>query len=182
MTYKIEKQIESYLNGNYPFALMINGKWGSGKTYYLSKVLFENYKNYKSEGKVVYISCNGVKEIDELKRQILFHKWNFKKGLNKNSYFNGATNLLSSMAQNYGVDLNDLATLEKDDLLVIDDLERRNPNLNVQDIFGFVSTTFTEQNEIKVILVADEEELLNGFSDDEKENYKRKKKKPFIER
>jgi hypothetical protein len=76
MTYKIETQIESYLNGNYLFALMINGKWGIGKTYYLKYVLEKNLKDISKGAlkSICYVSCNGVRSIDELKNNLTLSK------------------------------------------------------------------------------------------------------------
>lgn len=166
MTYKIEKQIDSYLNGNYPFALMINGEWGSGKTYYLENNLKTIFSKQFTKNSCFYVSANGIKSIDELKNKIVF---NNRTLITKE--------IVTAISKKLKVDTANFATLNPGDLLIIDDIERRHSSLSLEELLGFVSSSFTELNDVKVILVADETELLKVLTESETENYKRKKEK-----
>lgn len=181
MTYKIEKQIESYLNGNYPFALMINGKWGSGKTYYLKNVLEKNLEEISNGTlkSLCYISCNGVKSVDELKNNLTLSKFSSYTSLSesklnivkkfKDGIFTFLPDKLSGLVS---IGLKDINLISKSDLIVIDDLERRHSNLTIEEILGFVSVFYTELNNTKVIIVADEEKLLDRLTaQEEKDKY-----------
>lgn len=187
MTYKIETQIESYLNGNYPFALMINGKWGSGKTYYLKNILEKNLKAISkgSLKSLCYISCNGVSSIDELKNNLTLSKLSSYTSLSESKLNivkkikDGISTFLpDKLSGLVSIGLKDINLISTSDLLIIDDLERRHSNLTIEEILGFVSVFYTELNDIKVIIVADEEKLLDGLTlEEEKKKYRTIKEK-----
>ncbi len=61
------------------------------------------------------------------------------------------------------IGIKDINLISKSDLLIIDDLERRHSNLTIEEILGFVSVFYTELNDIKVIIVADEEKTFRRF-------------------
>jgi len=180
MTYKIEKQIESYLNGNYPFALMINGKWGSGKTYYLKNILEKNLKDISkgSLKSLCYISCNGVRSIDELKNNLTLSKLSSYTSLSESKLKlvkkikDGISTFLpDKLSGLVSIGLKDINLISTSDLLIIDDLERRHSSLTIEEILGFVSVFYTELNNIKVIIVADEEKLLKSLEKDEQKKH-----------
>ena len=68
--------LEPYLKAESPeYAIMINGEWGSGKTYYIRNQILQDMANEEEEAqplKILYASANGVKSIEELMFQI---KW-----------------------------------------------------------------------------------------------------------
>jgi hypothetical protein len=182
MDYKILNKIESYLKGNYPFALMINGKWGSGKTYFLINELEKHIKRISNKEieNVCYISCNGVKSIDDLKTELQIN-------IAKNKFFKNhqfeligkIVNTIKSekLSEYIKFDIKNAKLENKKTLFIIDDIERKSPCLDIEELFGYISTDFTELNDIKVIIVGDEGELLKGLSEEAKENYLRKKEK-----
>lgn len=75
------------------------------------------------------------------------------------------------------ISLKDIDPITDTDLLIIDDLERRDSRLSIEEILGFISVSYTELNNIKVIVVADETELLKALNEGESAEYKRKKEK-----
>ena len=52
------------------YAILINGKWGSGKTYYWKNELKELAES--KEFKTIYISLNGVSNTKELEQSIFY--------------------------------------------------------------------------------------------------------------
>ncbi|MDZ7796202.1 MAG: P-loop NTPase fold protein [Candidatus Marinimicrobia bacterium] len=64
------KHISTYLDwylelDNPKFAVMIKGKWGSGKTYFIQK-----YQEEKTEEEFINISLNGITTIKEIDQQL----------------------------------------------------------------------------------------------------------------
>ncbi|MCK4796901.1 MAG: hypothetical protein KAT05_05930 [Spirochaetes bacterium] len=77
--------IKEYLETKYSdYALMINGKWGCGKTFYVKnslKDLIEKDEINKIKYKVIYISLNGIRNLNEINKQIIFQKFNINKSV-----------------------------------------------------------------------------------------------------
>ena len=83
----IFEQLKRYLSIPDPdYACMINGKWGSGKTYFLNDELEGHLKTENDDElkqlKIRYVSANGIKNfddiLDELKRQKILPQTNSK--------------------------------------------------------------------------------------------------------
>lgn len=173
--------VKRYLDAeNIPYAILLNGEWGSGKTWFLRNRFEELFKK-----KLVYTSANGLKSLDDISQQVLYRKLYLKSELVKDpraklawgitKQFGKAiiekyTGYNTDDAKKLEVDLSDFASLSADEVLVIDDIERMNSNITIEEFLGYVSTNFTEENGFKVILVADEEQLTKKL-DKVAENY-----------
>ena len=71
MTENIKQLILGFLkNVSVDFALMIEGPWGVGKTYFVKNSLTEIFKQAKLSP--VYVSLNGVSSFEEVAAQIIF--------------------------------------------------------------------------------------------------------------
>lgn len=67
---KIKEAVKVYLQEeNSDYAIMLNGKWGSGKTYFVKNELI-NHIQEQDDRKVIYISLFGITTIDELYNNI----------------------------------------------------------------------------------------------------------------
>lgn len=66
---ELRDYLKAYLKGGQgAFSILLTGAWGSGKTYFIKKIIEE----LKEEGeKIVYVSLNGVDSVEELERAIL---------------------------------------------------------------------------------------------------------------
>ena len=73
--------IDAFINNHfYQYAIMINGEWGSGKTYFIKNELIPHLKNKKykdtdgieKEKDLNYISLYGIKETSDISN-ILCH-------------------------------------------------------------------------------------------------------------
>lgn len=89
MTIKqIETAIKSYIDENFPgeyrYALMLNGSWGSGKTYFIQNNIIRDYnKDYHNDRKhikAVYVSLNGLKDKNEIASSIMSSVASAKSG------------------------------------------------------------------------------------------------------
>jgi len=150
--------IERYLKSDHiPYAILLDGKWGTGKTWYI---------NFHK--KIVYTSANGISSLEDISIQIIYRsvigKSNFGWKITKLAH-----KLIPKLGDGFLKDTKDFVSLNKNQVLIIDDVERMNHNISMEDFLGYISTNFTEENGIKVILVADEEKLLEKLGDKEKE-------------
>lgn len=160
------------------YAVMLNGEWGSGKTYFwnnklrsrLEAIKNKNGKNYKT----IYMSLYGINSLEEISKKI-FIETNpminktlkkfvdsregnvipeyVKTGLDMANLF-GSTSFSSDK-----VDFSKMFAID-DKILCFDDLERA--NVDVIDILGYINN-FVEHDGIKTILICNEKELATKF-------------------
>lgn len=186
---KDNTQLTSYLNEylkmNTPqFAVMITGKWGCGKTFYIKNRIEEWSKDKIKTGeesialKPIYISVNGLNTITAVVRKIktVLYPVLYSKGAQvaKKVAFTALQILTKSRmdldGDGTGEDLNSLLdaegileifksdsdTIKGNRVLVIDDVERC--KIPLDELFGFVNG-IVEHSNSKVILVCDEDKL-----------------------
>lgn len=177
--------LNEYLNMTNPqFAVMISGKWGCGKTYYIKERIKE-WSEPKSkvsddviELKPIYVSVNGINTISSVVRQIKTKLYPilYSKGVAVAKKV--ALSVLQIVAKSKidldadgsGEDLKSLLDIEdiievfKSDssslkgnrVLVFDDVERCRVPLD--ELFGFING-IVEHSDSKVILLCDEDKL-----------------------
>ena len=69
-------EIKHYVSDNsYNYAIMIDGEWGSGKTYFIKTTGTQTIKNYEvtrtSPKEVGYISLYGCKNVEDIQERII---------------------------------------------------------------------------------------------------------------
>lgn len=172
---------------SFEHALLLNGSWGCGKTYFVNK-LKEEMPNIR------YFSLNGFDDISIVVKSlfalILSDKFNVgekSKDLNKISqrilsffrkYNNDKLNMLFSLlksASDFCIDLYVKKYIEQENdvcpILILDDLERISDKIEITDLLGTIHSKFV-LNGVKVIYVADEQKIEDkGKYDNEKEKY-----------
>ena len=191
--------LTAYLNEyikmeNPQFAVMITGKWGCGKSYYIDGILKEWEKEKVKTDKdsiclkPVYVSVYGMQSISEVVRQI-------KIKLNPVLYSKGAkvakkvalTALQILTKSKVDIDgdgtgeelknlldadsileifKSDSSSIKGEKILVFDDLERS--HIPLDEFFGFVNN-LVEHSNSKVILICEEDKLKESA---EKDNLK----------
>ena len=160
------------------YAVMLNGEWGSGKTYFWNNKLRSRLEAIKnSDGKnykTIYMSLYGINSLEEISKKI-FIETNpminktlkkfvdtregnvipeyVKTGLDMANLF-GSTSFSSDK-----VDFSKMFSID-DKILCFDDLERA--NVDVIDILGYINN-FVEHDGIKTILICNEKELATKF-------------------
>lgn len=179
----ITDYLEYYCNLSHPpkFGLLIKGEWGSGKTYFVKQYI-ENKKSSKNF-KPLYISLYGVASLSEVD-ELIFKE--LHPVLSSKIVKLGSKILTNSLRAAIKIDLNsdeknetlniqvpDIKLPEylkntKDCLLIFDDLERC--NIEITNLLGYINY-FIEQDDLKVIVIAHENEIL------EKTGYKKTKEK-----
>ncbi len=77
MEYNSEQLKQAILNyiadETYDYAIMINGLWGCGKSYFIREVLIDHFYSYSI--KYVYVSLYGVDSLQEITKQVLIQNY-----------------------------------------------------------------------------------------------------------
>ena len=167
------ESILDYVRAEYTdYAIMINGEWGSGKTYFWNHKVRNKIESLRINGKkytTIYMSLYGISNLEEISKKIFIETTqlmdkNMKKYMNTTGQSTipeyAKTGL--DMANLFGVTQNGdkldygkfFATDDK--VLCFDDLERA--NVDVIDILGYINN-FVEHDHIKTIIICNEKEL-----------------------
>ena len=165
--------ILDYIRSDYTdYAVMLNGEWGSGKTYFWDHKIRPKIETMHINGKqytTIYMSLYGISNLEEISKKIFIETTqlmdkNLKKFMNSHNQVTipeyAKTGL--DMANFFGVTqngdkLNYADFFSTDDkVLCFDDLERA--NVDVIDILGYINN-FVEHDHIKTIIICNEKEL-----------------------
>ncbi len=167
------ESILDYVRADYTdYAIMINGEWGSGKTYFWNNKIRNKIESLQLNGKqytTIYMSLYGISNLEEISKKIFIETTqlmdkNLKKfmGSNKQTIIPEYAKTGLDMANLFGVTQNgDKIDYSKffstdDKVLCFDDLERA--NVDVIDILGYINN-FVEHDHIKTIIICNEKEL-----------------------
>jgi len=157
-TNKTKASILNFLNQKLAKgALLLNGQWGTGKTYFIKNVLIPELITEKKIN-VIYLSLFGISSGVELKNSILAKsiidaetKVDSKgKVKDRIAKILAKKNFLSNFISSFEV--SDLIEFEEV-VFIFDDLERvHNENL-LLEFMGVITTSLIEENDYKVILI-----------------------------
>lgn len=167
------ESILDYVRSDYTdYAIMINGEWGSGKTYFWNNKVRKKIESMHLNGKkytTIYMSLYGISNLEEISKKIFIETTQLMdKNLRKYMDANDQTTIPEyaktglDMANFFGVTQNgdkiDYADFfaTDDKVLCFDDLERA--NVDVIDILGYINN-FVEHDHIKTIIICNEKEL-----------------------
>lgn len=164
------KKVLTYVEDErYCQAVLIDGEWGAGKTFFVKEKLLMRMKEELSEKRIYYISLYGVSSseqiVDEIYssmvEEIIDEKLGEKNGrvVEKGIFF--TSKLITAGMKYFNVDTKDLPQLSdikklKDAIIIFDDLERC--ELEINQTLGVINN-LVEHNDIKVILVANQKEI-----------------------
>ena len=167
------ESILDYVRADYTdYAIMLNGEWGSGKTYFWNNKIRNKIESMQLNGKkytTIYMSLYGISNLEDISKKIFIETTqlmdkNLKKYMEANNQITipeyAKTGL--DMANFFGVTQNgDRIDYSKffstdDKVLCFDDLERA--NVDVIDILGYINN-FVEHDHIKTIIICNEKEL-----------------------
>ena len=171
------ESILDYVRADYTdYAVMINGEWGSGKTYFWNHKIKNKIESLQLNGKnytTIYMSLYGISNLEEISKKIFIETSQLMdKNLKKYMGAHGQTTIPEyaktglDMANFFGVTKNgEKVDYEKffstdDKVLCFDDLERA--NVDVVDILGYINN-FVEHDHIKTIIICNEKELATKF-------------------
>ena len=153
-------------------AIMINGEWGSGKTYFWNNKVKNKIESTEIDGKrykTIYMSLYGISNLDDISKKIFIEmNPNLNKSIKKILDMRNVSSIPEyvktgiDMANSFGfMQTNDKVDYAKffdidDKVLCFDDLERA--NVDVIDVLGYINN-FVEHDHIKTIIICNEKEL-----------------------
>lgn len=165
MNLDLIEELKKYLeNDRINYAVLIDGEWGTGKTYFIKKELIpklnEDIINDKNKlilkyKKPLYISLYGIDALDSVSAQIY---------LQITGKYSKIASLGLSALKTIKPDLNYSEIFDtlnensdlKNYVLIFDDLERVNLDINM--CLAYINS-FVEHHGIKVIIIANENEI-----------------------
>lgn len=169
---KILNVLNNYIeNPKMQYAILIDGDWGSGKTYFIKHNFVKDNKN------IVYISLNGIKNREEIDKKIYYkiiennipNNITKSKGIKLFKQTGGAIfSITNELIKNvFKIDISGIKNINgseiislfkniSDYILVFDDLERCEMPIN--EILGYIND-YVEHRNVKCIIVANEQEI-----------------------
>ena len=194
MNEHIKEYLEDYVNLNNPqYAVLITGKWGCGKTYFIKQLIEQwGISDEKSDSgnniviKPIYVSLNGISDVNVIHENIkaAISPFLYSKGMQiikevGKGFLRGALKVdfdysgdaKSDGNLSFNIDPTSIFNAKSEDikgkrLLIFDDLERL--KLPIDEIFGYINN-FLEHSECKIILIADEERLIEREKEKKKD-------------
>lgn len=163
--------IEYIKEKRYTNAILIDGDWGTGKTFFIKKILLKELKkNVGKKDRCLYVSLYGIEDVVQISSkiyaEILVNSVTnfFEDKIKKTFIYTGiklATKLSSTFESWKGIRLPSLKDIIniKNCIIIFDDIERANMDIN--KILGYVND-LVEHNEVKAILVANEKEIVEN--------------------
>ncbi len=167
------ESILDYVRADYTdYAIMINGEWGSGKTYFWNNRIRNKIDSLQLNGRqytTIYMSLYGISNLEDISKKIFIETTQLMdKNLRRYMNSTGIESIPEyaktglDMANLFGVTQNgdkiDYSQFfsTDDKVLCFDDLERA--NVDVIDILGYINN-FVEHDHIKTIIICNEKEL-----------------------
>lgn len=185
----MNEQILKYCKDNYlksninkEYAILIKGKWGCGKTYFVKEKLLKEAYGEKFEKNIIWLSIYGLSNIEQVKQKlyekchpVLTNKitkfvlavakstLNCKAGIDVN---NDNKVELNFSLEDFVVTDNDKAIKTKK-VIIVDDIERS--SISACELLGFFSDFILEKG-LNVIFIGNIEEIKQNNNGDIKKN------------
>lgn len=174
---QIDKIIIDYvLSKDTDYAIMIDGEWGAGKSWYWDNVLTEQIKKIPTKDnteekpsmyKVAKISLFGISSVDDLRIKIFeetnsfFANKKVKNGARLTGLFVNKVASIFNVSETNSKDISYLLEVFSVNLdhyvLCFDDLERIKTELLIE-LLGYINT-LVEHDKVKVVFICNENEL-----------------------
>lgn len=177
----IQKVIEFINDPREKQALLIDGEWGSGKTFFIKNILIDKIRETRYEKPIIYTSLYGIESCKEISNQLCMHIIGNKFGQKDGSKVEKSLKVIPKFAPmlikflKIEEKIPDISSLSemidmisiKDSIIILDDLERC--SININEVLGYINN-LVEHNNLKIILVANESEIgkLNLYKNIEK--------------
>lgn len=173
---EIINTITNYISDSiYKYAVLIDGDWGSGKTWFIKNILMPKIDEYIKRSnlnskykKTIYLTLNGLESINEISAKLFFCIFPEGKG-NVTKKISSIVNALLK-GGNININVTDIGNLLSsfvnisEYIIIFDDLERC--KCDIAETLGFINS-FVEHSDAKIILVANESEIdvANSYSE-----------------
>lgn len=163
--------LDEYINSAFTgLALLIRGDWGSGKTHFIKNTWRPHLENAYGDKSLLYISLNGISSPTDIYHRMFSNYLSDKKW---KYYSYGAIETIGKLSASYfgfgdkiGINKLRKALIDggypnlNDKILCFDDLERIDTGkTSYKELFGFINTEFLEHKGIKIIFIANVDEI-----------------------
>lgn len=156
----IEEAVKQYLQcTDTDYAIMINGKWGVGKTYFVKNDIDNIIQNQNQDLKLIYVSLYGLSSCKDLNHHVFTAVYPFT-GTTGFKIGKAVTETILKK-EDISFAAHDLDFPIKNAVLIFDDLERVNDKVTVHHMLGCINR-YVEQKRIKTIIICDESQLNNN--------------------
>ncbi len=156
-----------YSDSNSQYAILINGEWGCGKTYFVKNKILSEIEDS------AYVSLYGLSNTSDINKKILYSIMNKKMKMNKKIKKGGKIlgagyrSFSSAISKIFKIPLPDAKIIDVTELMsnfidvskkliIFDDLER--VNIPINEVLGFIND-YVEHKNVKCIIVANENEI-----------------------
>ncbi len=184
---QIITEILRYLNDeNYRYAVLIDGNWGCGKTYFVLhdlKSAIEKHEEENNKRDIKYISLYGCESVEDVEQNIywsiidkkfydltdrikknmsdVYGEKEEKRNKHQRIVMTAAKKIIGTAMQKFEIEGKNFEVVAEfvsldKHIFIFDDLERCNCSIN--DILGYINS-LVEHEGAKVILVANESEI-----------------------
>lgn len=160
--YDVIKIFKRFINDSDDKVFLLEGEWGVGKSFLIEELTSElkNDEKYR----VIKLSLFGISNLNELKGSLL----------SKTNLFNGlkeSKDKLEIIQKYIFFPIKDVIdffntdrykpNLSVTDIIIIDDIERKDNKLTIEEIFGFID--HLKKDNTKIILIANENNIGDSF-------------------
>ncbi len=178
---ELNDYIYNYLkNDKTNTAIMLTGEWGAGKSHYIKRELMTFFK--EKGATAIVVSIYGLKDVSEISKSI-YMELRLPHFSDDSSEIGVAGKIVaktivkkavSTIGLNMDVSDEDLKRLYKaadltNKLVILEDVERS--GIDISEILGFVNN-LVERDKVKVLLVANEDEIKEINKNDSSSNNK----------
>lgn len=175
---QIIKILKEYIESkNTDYAVLIDGNWGCGKTFFVENSIIKKFKEQEIEKdgkkkkiKFIYISVYGIKDIKEIDNKIFdsiiedflikkvgkYHKI-INKGFESVYDIVSVFKELPKIPKDSVRNLIEILQNQRNYIMVFDDIERS--EIPISELLGYIND-FVEHKKIKTILISNEKEIL----------------------
>lgn len=163
---------------NMEYAILIDGKWGVGKTFFIKnslkvKLQKEIKKTCRYKG-IIYMSLYGIKDITQLENKIIYSI--IENGILSNNerktskmLINGAKTYINSLEKKDSImDLIKMFQEISKYIIIFDDLERC--MISITELLGYINELIEHKN-VKTILIANEDKMAEVESSYQNKEY-----------
>lgn len=163
---------------NTEYAILIDGKWGVGKTFFIKnslkvKLQKEIKETCRYKG-IIYMSLYGIKDITQLENKIIYSI--IENGILSNNerktskmLINGAKTYINSLEKKDSImDLIKMFQEISKYIIIFDDLERC--MISITELLGYINELIEHKN-VKTILIANEDKMAEVESSYQNKEY-----------
>lgn len=164
-----QAELEKWLLRSEARVISLTGKWGTGKTEMLNRIVKKSSNKIVSDS--LQISLFGVKSIDEMKLRFVAQLAATKSGEREIASFakdaglqvvKGVANFFRVGNEVQQLSLLAVPKLLRGRLLVIDDIERKHEKLSIDEVLGFIDE-YVGRYECRVLLVLNSDKLKDSL-------------------